>query len=90
MGGYFARASDLGIYRLLVDGRELGAAVDFHNEQGGWGATHVVPTGEIVFGELDLAAGEHELVLECAGKGARSTGRYLAVDGFMLKPVEKS
>jgi hypothetical protein len=87
IAAYFARASDLGRYRLRVNGRLLGPEVDFYNGEGGWGATHVVPTGEIVFGELDLPAGENKLRFECAGKSDRSTGHYLAVDGFSMTPV---
>jgi hypothetical protein len=87
IGCYFARASDMGRYRLQVDESALGPETDFYNGEGGWGQTHVVPTGEIVFGELELAAGEHELKLECLGKGDRSSGHFLAVDAFTLKPA---
>ena len=88
ISGYFARASDLGRFQLLVDGKPLGAETDFHNDEGGGGATHVVPTGEVVFGELDLPPGKHEVKFECTGKNARSTAHFLAVDGFSLKPAK--
>jgi len=39
-------------------------------------------------GEVVLAPGDHVLELECAGKGERSSAHFLAVDGFMLAPVE--
>ena len=61
VSGRFARASDLGQYRLLVDGQPLGVPVDFYNGEGGAPPSHVVPTDEIVFGTAALAAGEHEL-----------------------------
>ena len=32
-------------------------------------------------------AGEHELKLECLGKGDRSSGHFLAVDAFTLKSL---
>jgi len=84
----FARASDLGQYRLLVDGQQVGRPVDFYNGQGGSGPTHVVPTDELLFGVLELRAGERELKLECVGKNEGSTGYFLAVDGFSLEPVK--
>jgi len=84
----FARASDMGSWRLLVDGTPLGSAIDLYNGEGGLWATHVVPTGEVIFGEVVLAPGDHVLELECAGKGERSSAHFLAVDGFMLAPVE--
>jgi hypothetical protein len=88
IGGHFARASDLGQYRLLVDGEPLGLPVDFYNGAGGTGPTHVVPTNEIVFGALELRAGEHAFKFECVGKNDRSTGHFLAVDGILLRPVK--
>ena len=88
IGGHFARASDLGKYRLLVDGTPLGEETDFHNDEGGGGPTHVVPTGEVIFGILELTPGRHELKLECVGKNERSTGHFLAVDGFFLEPAK--
>jgi hypothetical protein len=88
IGGRFARASDLGQYRLLVDGKPLGARMDFYNGEGGASPTHVIPTDEVVFGTLELAAGEHELKFECMGKHNRSTGHFLAVDGFLLKTAK--
>ena len=43
--------------------------------------------GTPVAGELDLAAGDHVLKLECLGKGERSAGHFLAIDAFTLKPA---
>jgi hypothetical protein len=89
IGGHFARASDLGRYQLLVNGRKLGPSIDFFNGKDGFGPTHVVPTGEIVFGEVDLEAGECEVKFQCLGKGERSSGLFLAVDALTLRPVEE-
>jgi hypothetical protein len=47
-----------------------------------------VPTGEIVFGETALEAGECELKFQCLGKSDRSSGFFLAIDALLLKPVE--
>jgi hypothetical protein len=88
IGGHFARASDLGKFQFLVDEKPLGAELDFHNDEGGGGATHVAPTGEMIFGELDLSPGNHEFRFECVGKNARSTAHFLAVDGFSVKPAK--
>jgi hypothetical protein len=88
IGGHFARASDLGSYQLLVNGQPLGKPTDFFNGTDGLGPTHVVPTGEIVFGETALEAGECELKFQCLGKSDRSTGFFLAIDALLLKPVK--
>jgi hypothetical protein len=88
IGGYFARASDMGRYQLLVGGRALGPVIDFFNGAGGLAPSHVAPTGEIVFGELDLEQGECELKFECRGRGEHSSGHFLAVDAFTLHRVE--
>jgi hypothetical protein len=47
-----------------------------------------VATGEIVFGEIELPAGEHRLRFECTGKNERSTGHFLAVDGLSVAPAK--
>jgi hypothetical protein len=85
VSGYFARACDLGKYCLRIDGRPLGPELDFYNGEGGTGSTNVVETGEIVFGELELAAGEHLIEFECLGKHEKATGSYLAVDGLAIR-----
>jgi len=87
IGAHLARASDLGRWRLSIDGRPLGPEVDLYNGQGGHGPTHVIPTGEVIFGEIDLTAGEHELKFQCVGKNERSSGHFFAADGFVLQPV---
>lgn len=88
ISGRFARASDMGRYQLFVNGRELSAPTDFFNDDAGLGPTHVVPTGEIVFGETDLEAGECELKFQCIGKAGRSGGFFLAVDALALQLVQ--
>ena len=72
---------------MLVDDQPLGTEMDFHNDEGGGGATHVVPTGEVRIGEVELSSGTHEFKLQCMGKNPRSTAHFLAVDGFLVAPV---
>jgi len=69
-------------------GQPLGQATDFFNGTDGLGPTHVVPTGEILFGETALEAGDCELKFQCLGKSDASTGFFLAIDALMLKRVE--
>lgn len=82
--GRFARASDMGRYRLVVDSKVVGEPTNFYNGTGGSGPTHVVPSGDVAFGEIELTKGEHEFKLECVGKDEQSTGHFLGVDGFAL------
>jgi hypothetical protein len=79
--GFFTRAQDYGIVRLLVNGEPVGPLMD------GW-SPRVEPTGPVSFGEVKLRAGTNELVVELLGKDARSAGYgdgYLVgIDGFLL------
>ncbi|MGH9456868.1 MAG: DUF2961 domain-containing protein [Thermoanaerobaculia bacterium] len=79
--GFFTRAQDYGIARVLVNGEPAGALID------AW-APRVEPTGPVSFGEVTLREGVNELVIELVGKDVRSAGYgegYLVgIDGFLL------
>ena len=89
----FVRCWDFGIYRVLLDGREV-AVVDLY------GSAHsVVPQS---LGKQTLAAGEHSLRFECRGKTEKSKGVFLGFDtlvhrkmaytrpaGFDLRQIQK-
>lgn len=80
--GFFTRAQDYGIVRLLVNGRPAGALMD------GYG-TGVEPTGPVSFGKVELKAGMNELTVELVGKdvraGGHSDGYLVGIDGFLLR-----
>ncbi|MGD8414023.1 MAG: DUF2961 domain-containing protein [Candidatus Latescibacterota bacterium] len=79
--GFFTRAQDYGIVRLLVNGEQIGALMDGYHPE-------VETTGPISFGRISLEAGPNELAIEIVGKDARSAGYsngYLVgIDGFLL------
>jgi hypothetical protein len=71
--GNLIRARDYGIYRVSLDGEELGV-VNLYNpdvilQAQNWGAHK-------------LSAGPHVLRLDCKGKSDMSTGYLLGVDSF--------
>ncbi len=80
--GFFTRARDYGIVRLLVNGQGVGHLVDGYN-------TSVEPTGPVSFGRVAFRAGENEITVELVGKDGRSSGYssgYLVgIDGFRLR-----
>lgn len=79
--GFFTRAQDYGIVRLLVNGQPVGPLMDGY-------APRVEPTGPLSFGNVTLREGTNELVVELLGKDARSAGYsdgYLVgIDGLLL------
>jgi len=85
IGARFARGDEMGRYQLYVDDKPLGQPIDlFNNEGGAWGK-HVLPTGDIMFGTVDLESGPHKLKFLCAGKNEKSHGFLLALDGFIFR-----
>ena len=83
--GFFTRATDYGIVRLLHNGKMIGEYVS------GYSST-VEPSGAISFGYIDMKAGTNNVDIELIGKESRSAGYsngYLVgIDGFRLRPVE--
>lgn len=83
--GFFTRAQDYGIIRILVNDRPQGPLVDGYSE-------NVEPTGPVSFGRVELRSGTNELTVEILGKDARSAGYsegYLVgIDGFLLRESE--
>ena len=80
--GWFTRAPDYGDVRVLVNGVPSGAVFRGY-------APAVERVGPVSFGRVRLHAGTNTIVLELAGKDARSQGKlggYLVgVDGFRLQ-----
>lgn len=76
--GYFTRAKDYGDVRVIVNGQTLETIVKGYSEE-------VVPTGAISLGRVTLKEGANEIVLEVAGKDAKSAGYLVGLDGFVLK-----
>jgi hypothetical protein len=67
---------DYGIYRVLLDGEELGRLDLF--------SPNLRPTPHKL-GTRSLAAGEHRLRFECAGKATDSKGWFLGFDALSAR-----
>ncbi len=72
------RCWDFGIYRVLLDGREV-AVVDLY------GSAHAVVPQSL--GRQTLAAGEHILRFECRGKSEKSKGVFLGFDTLVHRKM---
>lgn len=66
----FTKAIDYGIVQLWLDGKKIGEPMDFFNDG-------VVPSGEVDLGTHDLAAGEHQLVVEIVGTDEKAVVKYM-------------
>ncbi|MGQ0560529.1 MAG: DUF2961 domain-containing protein [Gemmatimonadota bacterium] len=82
--GFFTRAQDYGIIRVLVNGQPVGPLVDGY-------APRVEATGPLSLGDVQLRAGTNSLVIELVGKDARSfgyaQGYLVGIDGLLLRPA---
>lgn len=68
---------DFGIYRVLLDGKELLPPTDFYEPE--------VAVREHALGDRTLANGSHVLRFECAGRNPASKGWKLGVDAVRLR-----
>jgi hypothetical protein len=68
-------AADYGIYRVLLDGRQI-AQLDLYD-------SGIVPTADKL-GTHELSQGNHALRFECAGKSPSSSGYYLGFDALVV------
>jgi hypothetical protein len=70
------RSYDYGVYRVLLDGRQI-AQLDLYDPE-------IVPTAEKL-GTQKLTEGTHTLRFECAGKSPKSAGYYLGFDALVMR-----
>jgi len=76
------KAVDYGIVQLYLDGTKLGDPIDLY-------ADKVIPTGLVSLGSLDLAAGEHKLIIEITGANDKAAKGYMfGLDYVKLEPVK--
>ena len=76
----FVMAYTYGIVRVLVDGKQVGAAFDGY-------CPGVDSEGERVsFGLLQLSAGEHELTVEITGRNPAAENHLISVKRWLLSP----
>jgi hypothetical protein len=80
--GFFTRAPNYGIIRLIINGKAVGSFMDGY-------APEVEPTGPVFFGRAELHKGINHAEIELAGKDARSSGwsdgYVVGIDGFLLR-----
>ena len=69
-------ARDYGIYRVLLDGKEIGRA-DFYSPE--------LRFGDEKLGWQELSPGDHTLRFECVGKNAASSGHLLGIDALLMQ-----
>jgi hypothetical protein len=69
-------ARDYGIYRVLLDGKEIGR-VDFYSSD--------LRFGDEKLGWRELSPGDHTLRFECVGKNAASSGYLLGIDALLMQ-----
>jgi hypothetical protein len=66
--------------QLSVAGQVLGKPFDGYSAQ-------TKPSGEIVFGEAEFAAGDNDISLEITGSRSQSTGYRVWLEQLRLTPV---
>jgi hypothetical protein len=81
VGMQLTKAPDYGIVQLYLDGQKLGEPIDLYNPS-------VVATGLKGFGQRELSAGDHKLMIEILGANEKAVKRYMAgLDYVKLEPV---
>ncbi len=68
---------DFGIYRILLDGKEVRRVEDFYNPE--------ITIRELNLGQRVLSPGDHVLRFECVGQSLASRGTKLGVDSVRLR-----
>lgn len=71
------KASDYGIYRIILDGKTIHDWYDFFNQ-------HLVMS-ELNLGQLTLTPGKHTIRFECVGKNSNSQNYGLGFDSIRLR-----
>jgi hypothetical protein len=79
--GFFTRAPDYGVFRIIINGKAQGNLFDGYHPD-------VATSGPVSFGMVSLNQGSNEVVIEIIGKDVRAAGfgdGYLVgIDGFLL------
>jgi hypothetical protein len=77
VSAWMTQAYDYGIVQLKLDGKPLGKPFDGYNN----GITRKL----VKLGDIELTAGDHELMMEITGKNPKSSGYFAGLDALMLK-----
>lgn len=88
LSAFLTHAYNYGTFQVSVDGRPLGRPYDGYHGLAPDDRT-VLRSQEVVFGALDLAAGEHLVRFEVVGKNPQSRGYMVGVDSLTIQPANK-
>jgi hypothetical protein len=77
---YYTQAADYGIIQPSLDRDTIGQPFDAYHKT-------VVPAAPVIYGPLELLAGNHELKFDIIGKNPASTGYLAGFDGFVLEKI---
>jgi hypothetical protein len=81
VGMQLTKAPDYGVVQLYLDGQKLGEPLDLYHAS-------VVPSGLLKFGEHQLDAGDHKLMIEVVGANEKAVKNYMSgLDYVKLTPV---
>jgi hypothetical protein len=80
LDAYLTYAPNFGQVQISLDGNDLGVPIDFYSPI-------VLPSGPILLGIFDLAAGEHTLTFQVRGKNENSPSYKFGLDAFSLTPA---
>lgn len=68
---------DFGVYRILLDGKPVGEAIDFYSPK--------IEVREHSLGDVSLGKGPHTIRFECVERNSSSKGWKLGVDSVRLR-----
>lgn len=77
----FTKAADYGIVQLSLDGQKLGEPIDLYHDG-------VIPSGVVSFGNVDLSAGDHQLMVQNLSKNEKSSNYLFGLDYVKLARVK--
>ncbi len=80
LAGQFSWAYNYGIHQLYLDGRKLGAPIDFYSRE--------VVVKRQVLGAVRLSAGQHELEVEVIGANPSSLDYMFGLDFLEIEAVD--
>lgn len=78
----FCKSFDYATIQTYLDGKPIGKPLDTYSP-------HIVNTGPIKFGRVNLDAGRHVLEFRVVGKNPKSAGVYMGFDYLELVPAKE-
>jgi hypothetical protein len=79
---YAYTSTDLGVIRILIDGKPVGKPIDL------WNPVTYMPTGAIPLGRFNLKGGPHRVTVEVVGKNNESSNFHWSIEALDLQPAK--